>query len=66
VPLCAVSGNLVLNDSRKGGSLVLLPGTTKAENGTAVAGNTFVGKPKLPHRSLPAPLNTWDVLNAEL
>jgi hypothetical protein len=65
VQFCAVNGNVVRNDTQKPTSLVVLPAADGGAS-TAIAGNTFFGPPLLPPRSLAPPLNTWNVLNAEV
>lgn len=62
-----VTGNLIFNQNAQGGkrSIVVVPLPIGTENATvAVTGNVFAGTPQLPVRPLPAPLNTWGVLNA--
>jgi hypothetical protein len=62
-----VTGNLTLNQNAQNGkrSIVVVPLPSGTENATvAVTGNVFHGTPQLPVRPLPAPLHTWDVLNA--
>ncbi|HEU5200743.1 MAG TPA: DUF6519 domain-containing protein [Ktedonobacterales bacterium] len=69
VERCAITGNLVLNET--GGdtaglsSLDLFPGGTDLA-AVAVTGNVFRGTPHLPPRTVPAPLDTWNVLNTQI
>ena len=65
IPHCAISGNLILNERAKPASLSVVPGAGKTGENVAVTGNMFQGRTFLPPRPLPAPLNTWDVFNAE-
>jgi hypothetical protein len=72
VQQCAISGNVLLNEGSDGTSLRVFPGATPGPTGdrtpetVAVAGNVLGGYADLPPRPLPAPLDTWDVFNAEM
>jgi hypothetical protein len=67
VARCTVTGNLILNeqqDERKTSlSIIPVDPKTNSSAGIAVTGNVFRGKPDLPPRAVPAPLNDWLVLN---
>lgn len=69
VERCAITGNLIFNESGAESvsysSLDLFPGGTNLA-AVAVTGNVFRGAPHLPPRNVPAPLNTWNVLNTEM
>jgi len=62
---CAMTGNLVVNES--GGetdrSLLLVPNVPGKVAAVAVTGNVLIGPAVLPPRPLAAPFNTWDGLN---
>jgi hypothetical protein len=68
---CAISGNVLLNEGSEGASLRVLPGAPPDPTGgrtpetVAIAGNVLRGSADLPPRPLAAPLDTWNVLNAE-
>jgi hypothetical protein len=59
-----IYGNLIFNESPSENSsnkfsLLVIPQDVTV----AVTGNIFKGKPQLPPRQFPAPLNTWEFLN---
>jgi hypothetical protein len=69
VAACTVTGNLVANSltDKTDLSFVLTPNATaQGVPAVAVTGNVFFGRAQLPARPLPAPFDTWGVMNTEV
>jgi hypothetical protein len=60
-----IHGNLIFNELRSESkiSLLVTPQDMNMAVSIAVTGNIFKGKPQLPPRQFPVPLNTWEFLN---
>lgn len=70
VERCAVTGNLILNESPEAVNSLVIGrfSESSAISVISVTGNIFQGSPQLPPRSdfgtsVPAPMNTWGFLN---